>query len=84
MMRAAQTPYDRITFSLPNTLNNALDALKHETKRSKSEIIKLAIEHYLSQQKKIKLQKAVALMEHEYEENDSLTAFTALDGEDFL
>ena len=84
MMRVTQTPYDRITFSLPNTLNNALDALKNETKRSKSEIIKLAIEHYLSQQKKIKLQKAVALMEHEYEENDSLTEFTALDGEDFL
>ena len=84
MMTATQTSYDRITFSLPNTLNNALDTLKNETKRPKSEIIKLAIEHYLSQQKKIKLQKAVALMEHEYEGSDSLTAFTALDGEDFL
>lgn len=83
MMTATQTNYDRITFSLPNSLNIALDELKHEIKRSKSEIIKIAIESYIAQQNKIKLQKAVALMEEEYENNDKLTQLSSLDSEDF-
>jgi len=83
-MTATQTTYDRITFSLPNTLNQALDELKRETNRSKSEIIKLAIEEYLSRQKKIKLENAVKMMEREYETDEALTALTALDSEDFL
>jgi len=83
-MTATQTTYDRITFSLPNSLNRALDELKRETNRSKSEIIKLAIEQYLSQQKRIKLENAVKMMEREYETDEALTALTALDSEDFL
>ena len=82
-MLATQTNYDRITFSLPNSLNIALDELKNEIKRSKSEIIKLAIESYIAQQNKRKLLKAVALMTEEYENNDELTALTSLDSEDF-
>jgi len=84
MMTATQIDYDRITFSLPNSMNLALERLKNEIKRSKSEIIKLAIESYLAQQKKIKLQKAVELMANEYENDNKLTEFTILDSEDFL
>ena len=83
MMTATQTNYDRITFSLPNSLNIALNELKNEIKRSKSEIIKIAIESYIAQQNKIKLQKAVALMAEEYEHNDELTQLSSLDSEDF-
>jgi len=82
-MTATQTNYDRITFSLPNSLNIALDELKNEIKRSKSEIIKLAIESYIAQQNKRKLQRAVALMADEYENNNELTALNSLDYEDF-
>jgi metal-responsive CopG/Arc/MetJ family transcriptional regulator len=82
-MTATQTNYDRITFSLPNSLNIALDELKNEIKRSKSEIIKIAIESYIAQQNKRKLQKAVALMADEYENNNELTALNSLDSEDF-
>ena len=82
-MIATQNSYDRITFSLPNTLNLALDELKAEVNRSKSEIIKMAIESYIAQQNKRKLQKAVALMAEEYENNDELTALTSLDFESF-
>ncbi len=78
MMTVTQVEYDRITFSLPNSMNKALDRLKNEVRRSKSEIIKLAIESYLAQQKKIKLQKAVEMMTGEYENNNNLTEFTAL------
>lgn len=84
MMTSTQINYDRITFSLPNSMNIALDELKNELNRSKSEIIKLAIESYLAQQKKIKLKKAVELMADEYENDSELTEFTALDSEDFL
>ena len=83
IMIATQNNYDRITFSLPNTLNLALDELKSEINRSKSEIIKMAIESYIAQENKRKLQKAVALMEDEYESNDELTALTSLDSESF-
>ena len=83
IMTTTQNSYDRITFSLPNTLNLALDELKSEINRSKSEIIKMAIESYIAQQNKRKLQRAVALMAEEYENNDELTALTALDSERF-
>lgn len=83
MMTTTQTNYDRITFSLPNSLNIALDELKNEIKRSKSEIIKIAIESYITQQNKRKLQKAVILMAQEYENNDELTLLSSLDSEDF-
>jgi len=84
MITETQINYDRITFSLPNSMNLALEKLKNEIKRPKSEIIKLAIESYLTQQKKIKLQKAVELMANEYENDKKLTEFTILDSEDFL
>ncbi len=83
MITATPTEYDRITFSLPSSMNIALDTLKNEISRSKSEIIKLAIESYLAQQKKLKLQRAIELMSDEYENNDKLTEFTTLDSEDF-
>lgn len=82
-MTTTQTNYDRITFSLPNSLNIALDELKSEIKRSKSEIIKMAIENYIDQENKKKIQKAVTLMAKEYEDSDELTAFTVLDSEKF-
>jgi metal-responsive CopG/Arc/MetJ family transcriptional regulator len=83
-MNTTQSSYDRITFSLPNSMNIALDNLKSEIHRSKSEIIKLAIESYIAQQNKVKLQKAVKLMSDEYKKSDSLTDLTKLDSEDFL
>lgn len=83
-MTIEQINYDRITFTLPNSMNIALDNLKTEFKRSKSEIIKLAIESYIEKQNKIKLQKAVKMMSNEYEQSDQLTEFTILDSEKFL
>ena len=84
MLVATHKENDRITFSLPHSMNTALEKLKDEVKRPKSEIIKLAIENYLAQERKIKLQKAVEMMADEYENNDELTVFTSLDGDDFL
>jgi len=84
MATAVQAQNNRITFSLPHSMNVALDQMKGEIGRSKSDIINLAIASYLSQQEKLKLQRAVERMAHEYETDEELTTFTALDGEDFL
>ena len=76
--------YDRVTFSLPSSINLELDKLKKEQNRSKSEIIKIAIENYINEQKRKNLQKAVELMANEYENNKALTEFSAFDSEDFI
>ena len=83
MTTTIQTEYDRITFSLPSSINSALEKLKSEVSRSKSELIKLAIENYLEQEKKNKLQKAVEMMASEYENDAKFTEFTSLDSEAF-
>ena len=80
---ATQHTYDRITFSLPHSMNVTLDTLKQELKSSKSDIIKQAIEYFVKKQEEEKLARAVALMADEYESNDELTSFTDLDSEDF-
>jgi metal-responsive CopG/Arc/MetJ family transcriptional regulator len=78
-----QNSYDRITFSLPHSMNLALDELKEELQSTKSDIIKQAIEYFIRQQEEIKLQQAIKLMAKEYENNEELTYLTALDAEDF-
>ncbi len=82
-MTTPQMKYDRITFSLPHHLNEALDALKNESHQSKSELIKTAIENYLEEKKRRKLQEAVVLMADAYENDDDLTAMQVLDSEAF-
>jgi len=78
-----QTSYDRITFSLPHSMNVTLDSLKQELQSSKSDIIKQAIEYFVKKQEEEKLAHAVELMTKEYENNDELTSLTDLDSEDF-
>ena len=80
---ATHHTYDRITFSLPHSMNVTLDSLKQELKSSKSDIIKQAIEHFVKKQEEEKIARAVALMTNEYENNEELTSFTDLDSEDF-
>ena len=79
-----QKEYDRITFSLPRSMNLALDNLKKEIKSSKSEIIKLAVKTYLTQQKAKKIQEAVDMMAQEYENDTGLTEMTIIDAENFV
>ena len=78
-----QVSYDRITFSLPHSMNVTLDALKKELRSSKSDIIKQAIEYYVKKQEEEKLTRAVELMEEEYQQDNDLTYLSSLDGEDF-
>jgi len=74
--------YDKVTFTIPNFLNQQLENLKNEFKVSKSELLKNAVQEYIKQQEKIKIQKSVQLMMNEYS-NGEITQFTTLDSEDF-
>ena len=74
----------RITITLPKYINDELDISKKELGFSKTKIIKMAIEKFLEERKKAKLQNAVDIMQDEYKTNKELTAFTALDKEDFI
>ena len=82
-MMITEPTYDRITFSLPHSMNVTLDTLKKELQSSKSDIIKQAIEYFVKKQEEEKLARAVELMAKEYESNDDLTYLTDLDSEDF-
>lgn len=74
---------ERITISLPRELSEDIDSLKEELHVSKSEILKMAFEHFKKDHKKQKLKKVAEIMAKEYETNAKLTEFTALDSEDF-
>jgi len=78
-----QSNYDRITFSLPHSMNVTLDNLKKELQSSKSDIIKQAIEYFVKQQEEKRLMRAVELMSKEYENNKELTCLSSLDSEEF-
>lgn len=45
--------------------------------------LKIVIQSYLAQQKRLKLKRAVTLMKEKYENNAELTVLTTLDKENF-
>ena len=83
-MTATHVQLDRITFSLPSGMNQALDQLKNEKRRSKSDLIQSAIALYLEEEKQARLEQAVELLADAYGEDEALTEMTVLDGEAFL
>jgi metal-responsive CopG/Arc/MetJ family transcriptional regulator len=82
MQTTTAVSYDKVTFTIPHFLNQQLEILKNEFKVSKSEILKSAIQEYIKQQNRIKMEKSVQLMMDEYS-NGEITQFTNLDGEGF-
>lgn len=74
---------ERITISVPHDLALEAEALSSELKVSRSELYKTAMESYLAEQRRQRLQMIAAEMAEEYRSNRDLTAMTALDGEDF-
>ncbi|MDQ7085297.1 MAG: hypothetical protein Q9M36_10385 [Sulfurovum sp.] len=64
---------EKITVTIPYELKEQLNALKNEFQTSMSSIYKEALKAYVEQKEKEKWQKAVNLMEKEYENNPELT-----------
>jgi len=74
---------ERITISIPKSLNKEVENLQKDLRVTKSEIFKMAVENFVRAYKKKKLKKIAELMAEEYQSNEELTTFTTLDAEDF-
>ena len=58
--------------------------LAHKEKQSMSGVVRQMLDEALRAQKLRALEKAAEMMAHAYETATELTAFSALDGEDFI
>ena len=74
---------ERITISVPHSLALEADTLSREMKVSRSELYKSAMESFLAEQRRQRLQMVAAEMAEEYRSNRELISMTALDSEDF-
>jgi predicted 2-oxoglutarate/Fe(II)-dependent dioxygenase YbiX len=72
----------RINIMLDDTQRVFLDKVAKERKVSVSVIIRELVEDEKKKKQALKLMKAAQTLEKEYRENEELTAFTALDGEE--
>jgi metal-responsive CopG/Arc/MetJ family transcriptional regulator len=75
---------ERIQLLLDPRDRQELEKLAKEAYTSMSGIIRELIRDYVSRQKKLKFRRAAELMENEYKVDSNLTAFSTLDGEDFI
>jgi metal-responsive CopG/Arc/MetJ family transcriptional regulator len=75
---------DRVTISVPHALASEADNYSAELKVSRSELYKMAMEHFLAEQRRERLKLIVAEMAEEYRADGELSALTALDGEEFV
>ena len=82
-MRTEPRQVDRITISLPHGTASAADELSAELKISRSELYAVAIERFLADQRRERLQTIAAEMAEEYRTDRALTDLTSIDGEEF-
>ena len=75
---------DRVTISLPHSIACQIEILRAQLNVSRSELFKLAVEHFIEVQNRSRLQTIAAEMAEEYRSNRDLVACTALDTEDFI
>ena len=76
--------FQRFTISLPAQFSEELEKIRKELNLSQSEFFKLAVEKFSTDYQRQKLKQACELMQEEYRHNLELTAFTVLDGEEFI
>lgn len=74
---------DRVTISLPHSIVSEIETLRVKLKVSRSEIFKQAVERFIDEQHRSRLQTIAAEMADEYRSNRELAFLTSLDAEDF-
>ncbi|MDD2308780.1 MAG: ribbon-helix-helix protein, CopG family [Desulfuromonadaceae bacterium] len=74
---------DRVTISLPHSIVSEIETLRVKLKVSRSEIFKQAVERFIDEQNRSRLQTIASEMAEEYRSNRELVFFTSLDAEDF-
>jgi hypothetical protein len=74
----------RTQIMLEPNQHQQLTAIAHEEHRSLSDLVRRLVDAELQAYKRRTLQAAVEKMANAYASDKELTAFTALDGEDFI
>ncbi|MBT3190626.1 MAG: hypothetical protein HN736_01340 [Anaerolineae bacterium] len=74
----------RIQFLIPENQKFFLDSVAQRENLSFSALVREIFAEYQKTIIEKELEEAALALYNEYETNDELTAFTALDGEDFL
>ena len=80
----AENKFKRIQFLIPETQKHFLDSVAKEANLSFSALVREIFAEYQKKMIEKELEKAALALYDEYKTNEELTAFTALDGEDFL
>jgi len=76
--------FERVTIAIPVELIESIESIKNEMKINKSELIRRAVEEFIRNYKRKKLEEIALMMKDEYERNKELTLFTSLDSEGFI
>ncbi len=74
----------RLNILISESLHERLTVMTDEHEESKSDFVREAVEREFERRKKEVLEQAAAELAPWYESDEELTAFTSLDGEDFL
>jgi len=74
----------RLNILISESFHERLSEMVEKFDESKSEFVRQAVKREFERRKKEELEQAAAELAPLYESDEELTAFTSLDGEDFL
>ena len=84
MVAGSDEKTQRLNILISETLEKRLTSAAKKRGISKSAYVRLAVEQEFDREQEIKLERVVRELAPLYETDKELTAFTDLDGEDFL
>ena len=74
----------RLNIIVSEPLHNQLTKMLDKKEETKSDFVRIALEHEIERRKVERLEKAAAELSSLYETDEELLVFSSLDGEDFL
>ncbi len=84
MDKGSQDKTRKIQIMISDSLNNQLSQASDRSGVTKSAFVRVALEREFARDKQLELECVVHNLARLYEASQELTAFSALDGEDFL
>ena len=74
----------RLNIIVSEPLHNQLNEMLDKKEETKSDFVRIALEHEIERRKVARLEKAAAELSSLYETDEELLVFSSLEGEDFL
>jgi metal-responsive CopG/Arc/MetJ family transcriptional regulator len=81
---AVQKEMRRLNILVSESMYERLTEMSRQHGETKSDIIRLAVEHEFERRQNVELRRVVSDLAPLYKTDEELSAFTSLDGEDFL